>query len=265
IDNKRTVHWSGQIMRAPLAFKLDGKEFDPLRTDQTITVGTTELWTLVNEDVFQHPFHLHVNPFQVVKVNGEDYPEPDVWWDTFALPSRGTVTVRIFFRPDVIGPTVFLSTTLPTKTFALLPRIASFPPDPPPPPVPPAGPFPTGRPIPAHRSPRFAPLRHRSYVFTQLYPQLSGGAPARVVVGRRVEVQLPGAPTRWTPSIHGDVVRQRGDVTDYPSVGQYDRPSAVVSVPFDAAKRGSTTVTLGGSPAPPPWLEQPFVIDLDSR
>src|SRR5262249_51396996 len=240
IDNKRTVHWSGQIMRAPLAFKLDGKEFDPLRTDQTITVGTTELWTLVNEDVFQHPFHLHVNPFQVVKVNGEDYPEPDVWWDTFALPSRGTVTVRIFFRPDVIGPTVFHSHILPHEDLGMMARIDLVPPGLAPPPVPPVGPFPTGRPIPAHRSPRFAPLRHRSYGSTQLSPPLAGGARARVVTGRGVEVQLPAAPTRWTPSIHGDVVRQRGDVTDYPSVGQYDGTSAVVSVPFKAAKRGST-------------------------
>src|SRR5262249_10655397 len=73
------------------------------------------------------------------------------------------------------------------------------------------------------------------------------GAPARVVIGRRMEVQLPAEPTQWMPSIDGAAVRGRGDVTTYPSVGQYDGTSTVVSVPFKAAKRGSAKVTLGGS------------------
>jgi FtsP/CotA-like multicopper oxidase with cupredoxin domain len=78
IANTRTVTWSREIMTAPLVFRIDGRVFDPERSDQTITVGTTELWTLVNDDVFQHPFHIHVNPFQVVALNGQVYPEPDV-------------------------------------------------------------------------------------------------------------------------------------------------------------------------------------------
>jgi len=181
------------------------------------------------------------------------------------------VTVRIFFRPDVIGPTVFHCHILPHEDLVphedlgMMARIDLVPPGLAPPPVPPVGPFPTGRPIPAHRPPRFAPLRHRSYVFTQLYPEIAGGAPARVVIGRRMEVQLPAEPTQWMPSIDGAAVRRRGDVTTYPSVGQYDGTSTVVSVPFKAAKRGSATVRLGGSPAPPPWLDQPFVLDLDSK
>jgi FtsP/CotA-like multicopper oxidase with cupredoxin domain len=64
IANTRTVTWSGQVMTAPLEFQINGKAFDPARSDQTITVGTAEIWTLVNHDVFQHPFHIHVNPFR---------------------------------------------------------------------------------------------------------------------------------------------------------------------------------------------------------
>ena len=34
----------------------------------------------------QHPFHIHVNPFQVVKINGK--PIEPYWADTIALPPR---------------------------------------------------------------------------------------------------------------------------------------------------------------------------------
>src|SRR5262245_40583505 len=264
IDNTRTVEWSGEVMTAPLVFQIDGKVFDPQRSDQTITVGTTELWTLVNHDVFQHPFHIHVNPFQVIAINGQPYPEPDVWWDTFSLPSKGTVTLRIFFRPDVIGTTVFHCHILPHEDLGMMSRIDLVPPGPPPPPVPPVGPFPTGKPIPPAGTPRFKRLRSRPYVFTQLYPEIAGGQAARVPVGRAVEVQLPGMPTQWTPSIDGDAVRQRADETVYPSIGQFDGASALIAIPFKAVRRGSAAITFDGTPVPPPWLQDPYVLRLET-
>jgi hypothetical protein len=214
--------------------------------------------------VFQHPFHIHVNPFQVIKVNDEDYPEPDVWWDTFALPSKGTVTLRTFFRPDVIGPTVFHCHILPHEDLGMMSRIDLVPPGPPQPPIKPVGPFATDRPLPPSGTPRFKPLRSRPYVFTHLYPQIAGGAPAHVAVGRRVEIQLPGEPTQWTPTVDGHDLRQRHDVVVYPSVGQYDGADAIFSFPFRAAKRGGGTITLEGVP-PLPWLEYPFVLPVDDR
>jgi len=76
-------------------------------------------WTLMNKDVFQHPFHIHVNPFQVVAVNARRVDQP-VWWDTFALPPRDTTTgqpstvqIRMRFRSDVTGKTVFHCHILP--------------------------------------------------------------------------------------------------------------------------------------------------------
>jgi FtsP/CotA-like multicopper oxidase with cupredoxin domain len=35
--------------------------------------GTLEEWTLVNQTTDDHPFHIHVNGFQVISVNGERY------------------------------------------------------------------------------------------------------------------------------------------------------------------------------------------------
>jgi FtsP/CotA-like multicopper oxidase with cupredoxin domain len=68
-----------------------------------------------------------VNPFQVVEINGAPVAEP-TWWDTFVLPAHSTVRVRMFFRPDVTGTTVYHCHILPHEdngmiaTFELLPR-----------------------------------------------------------------------------------------------------------------------------------------------
>jgi suppressor of ftsI len=35
--------------------------------------GTLEEWTLINQTTDEHPFHIHVNEFQVISVNGERY------------------------------------------------------------------------------------------------------------------------------------------------------------------------------------------------
>ena len=96
----------------PVQFFLDGKVFDLNRIDQHVVAGTIEEWTLVNEDVFQHPFHIHVNPFQVVEINGQPVHD-DTWWDVIALPSKGQMTVRMYFRPDVTGKTVYHCHILP--------------------------------------------------------------------------------------------------------------------------------------------------------
>jgi FtsP/CotA-like multicopper oxidase with cupredoxin domain len=109
---RRKVVFSGNASVAPVQFFLDGKAFDASRDDAVVRAGTVEEWTLVNEDVFQHPFHIHVNPFQVVEINGKANDD-GIWWDTFPLPARGSITVRMKFRPDVTGRTVYHCHILP--------------------------------------------------------------------------------------------------------------------------------------------------------
>ena len=105
-----------------MRFYLDGKPFSACRVDQTALVGTTEEWTLVNEDVFQHPFHIHVNPFQVIEMNGEPTHD-DSWWDTIALPPKGSLKIRIYFRPDVTGLTVYHCHILPHEDNGMMANI----------------------------------------------------------------------------------------------------------------------------------------------
>ncbi|WP_247886741.1 multicopper oxidase family protein [Azospirillum sp. SYSU D00513] len=45
----------------------DSKPYDPSRIDRELTLGTVDEWTLESHAV-SHPFHIHVNPFQVVAI-----------------------------------------------------------------------------------------------------------------------------------------------------------------------------------------------------
>jgi FtsP/CotA-like multicopper oxidase with cupredoxin domain len=74
---------------------IDGKQFSG-SIDQAMLLGGTEEWTIYNDNPkgAPHPFHIHVNPFQVVEI--KEYkkdpvrlPTPWVWWDNFAIPPGG--------------------------------------------------------------------------------------------------------------------------------------------------------------------------------
>jgi FtsP/CotA-like multicopper oxidase with cupredoxin domain len=57
-------------------------------TRQTVSLDSVEEWTVYNMNAVQHPFHIHINPFQVVKINGK--PIEPYWADTVGLPKGGT-------------------------------------------------------------------------------------------------------------------------------------------------------------------------------
>jgi FtsP/CotA-like multicopper oxidase with cupredoxin domain len=55
----------------PPNFFINGKQFNPHRLDQTMTLGKVNEWTLVNKTTFWHTFHIHINDFQVIEQNGK--------------------------------------------------------------------------------------------------------------------------------------------------------------------------------------------------
>jgi FtsP/CotA-like multicopper oxidase with cupredoxin domain len=100
--------------------EIDGKLFDGHHVDQTMTLNTVEEWTVLNETVdIAHPFHIHINPFQITEVfqpnsgSAKDptsscYADPAkfetwgrcakleapyVWWDVFAIPTARKETL----------------------------------------------------------------------------------------------------------------------------------------------------------------------------
>lgn len=85
---------------------IDGKLFNG-EINQVMLLGGTEEWTLYNDNATgpPHPFHIHINPFQVVEIkdpkqNGGkpvELPTPWVWWDNFAIPPGGYVKILTKF------------------------------------------------------------------------------------------------------------------------------------------------------------------------
>ena len=89
-----------------MTFGFDGREFDPERVDQTVTLGAVEEWTIANTSPMDHPFHLHVWPMQVVAAADMDPTGRPDWRDVVIVPARGQVTVRIRIA-DFAGRTVY--------------------------------------------------------------------------------------------------------------------------------------------------------------
>jgi len=85
-----TEHWR------EFKFFIDGRSFDMNRVDQRVRLGAVEEWTIANLHKHDNIFHIHTNPFQLVKVSGEPLAEP-VWLDTAGRPRHGSLTFRSRF------------------------------------------------------------------------------------------------------------------------------------------------------------------------
>jgi FtsP/CotA-like multicopper oxidase with cupredoxin domain len=94
--------------------QINGKQFNDHNFNQVMLLNSSEEWKVSNLDSDrEHPFHIHVNPFQIIEVfrprsaeakdpkdpcyadpnkpetwKACDSPQKDfVWWDTFAIPA----------------------------------------------------------------------------------------------------------------------------------------------------------------------------------
>ncbi|NET28500.1 multicopper oxidase family protein [Okeania sp. SIO1I7] len=87
--------------QTPTSFQVDHKVYDPEGLDETVQnvdINGDEVWELTNTTGAAHPFHIHVNPFQVIEINGVPVPNP-IWWDTFYIPPKsgqtnGSIKIR---------------------------------------------------------------------------------------------------------------------------------------------------------------------------
>ncbi|HEY8023829.1 MAG TPA: multicopper oxidase domain-containing protein [Burkholderiaceae bacterium] len=88
-------------------FEVNGHPYDGNRIDRVLPLGGVEEWTMTS-GLASHPFHIHVNPFQIMKViapDGTDVSQPnakdpdatddeyaglkDVWKDTIWVKNKG--------------------------------------------------------------------------------------------------------------------------------------------------------------------------------
>ena len=108
--------------------KIDGKSFDQETYSQVMRLNSAEEWEISNEaNDKSHPFHIHVNPFQITEVfepNAENTSDRDkpcyvdhlnpqtwkpctpltapfAWWDTFAIPTSKQYDVTTECNRDV--------------------------------------------------------------------------------------------------------------------------------------------------------------------
>jgi FtsP/CotA-like multicopper oxidase with cupredoxin domain len=86
-------------------YQIDGRSFDPDRVDQKVPLNAMEEWQIYNTSEEWHPFHIHVNDFQVVEIDGEPYTAHG-YDDTFLVPAHGSFTMRSRFL-DFTGKYVY--------------------------------------------------------------------------------------------------------------------------------------------------------------
>jgi FtsP/CotA-like multicopper oxidase with cupredoxin domain len=110
IARRRTIVYSRTPDRR--TFFINGRVMDMNRVDETVQLGDTEEWTIVNTDQQYHSFHIHQTPFLVTEVNGVRKNDTSLH-DTFPTPpatdgGSGTLKVVIpFTDPVIVGRFVY--------------------------------------------------------------------------------------------------------------------------------------------------------------
>jgi FtsP/CotA-like multicopper oxidase with cupredoxin domain len=122
----------GDSCRIPFPqFRINSRDYKHDETYFDVKAGTAEEWILTNPSAGTHPFHIHVNPFQVketfsaLTVNDKLVPptrrsivakrieamshidRPNMWRDSVIIPPKGMLRVWMRFDPRWVGKTVF--------------------------------------------------------------------------------------------------------------------------------------------------------------
>ena len=90
-------------------YMIDGKIYDPNLVNRVLPLGGVEEWTLTNNSDFDHTFHIHVNPFQVISAtteNNQDAFRADelyrglegAWKDTIRVRKGYKIVVRTRYQ-----------------------------------------------------------------------------------------------------------------------------------------------------------------------
>ena len=92
-------HGGGMVLH-----NINGRSYDESRIDETVTAGTTEIWSFDNVNgVDPHPMHLHGALFQVLDRTGgrgQIYPHEKGWKDTVLVMPGERVRVIVPFSQN---------------------------------------------------------------------------------------------------------------------------------------------------------------------
>jgi len=105
VDRRHEIVYTQDLTKSPVEFYINGRQFDPDRVEEVMHLGEVEQWTVENNTDEWHSFHIHIQDFQVTKVNGK--PVRGVYEaDTMGIQPGGSFTMRT--RPtNFTGKSVF--------------------------------------------------------------------------------------------------------------------------------------------------------------
>jgi suppressor of ftsI len=98
-------------------FLIGGQLYSETRIDNTVRLGTAEEWTLANTSDGIHPFHIHVNSFEVLGMPG--YPDYRRLHDTVWLAPFSELKMRTRFKTWK-GKSVYHCHILPHEDAAMI-------------------------------------------------------------------------------------------------------------------------------------------------
>jgi suppressor of ftsI len=100
-----------------IEFLIGGQLYSETRIDNTVRLGTAEEWALVNNSDGIHPFHIHVNSFEVIGMPGN--PDYHRLHDTVWLAPFSELKMRTRFKTWQ-GKTVYHCHILPHEDSAMI-------------------------------------------------------------------------------------------------------------------------------------------------
>ncbi len=98
-------------------YRVDGDLYREKVVDPTVKRATAEEWKIVNNSDGIHPFHIHVNSFEVMGLPHD--PNYHRFHDTIWLPPFSSITMRTRFRTWA-GKTVYHCHVLPHEDSAMI-------------------------------------------------------------------------------------------------------------------------------------------------
>jgi blue copper oxidase len=91
VTNSRTIAINDQGAGTPFTF--DSKSFDMSVINQRVKLGATEAWTITNDQIFGHAFHIHDVQFKIISRSSGPIPAHENGWkDTFSIQRNEKVT-----------------------------------------------------------------------------------------------------------------------------------------------------------------------------
>lgn len=105
VTGRQTLQMKIDTSGPAVKFEIDGKPYDPNRIDRTMPLGRVDEWTLTSftNPPVGHPFHIHVNPFQVVKIldpSGADVSGSGEAADPQYANLKGAWKDTLFVKPN---------------------------------------------------------------------------------------------------------------------------------------------------------------------